>query len=392
MDHYKVVSLIGISRVLMHTVDAVVDTGAGPNLVRESLLPSNWRCYASRETKVPPIRDANDRNLKIEGVVRLYVDVGGLKARLRFLVCKDLAVKVILGCDFIHKHVQAILPQRMQIVLKDGGSVAIGHKSSKKVNLVRKDPREKLPTRRKKLKRRDRGGVIRLRRKVQLPAFSAQMVKVGTVASGLHNALPSAELMRKHKVSIPYGIIDPKEGTDFVMTLANFSRKKITLRKGTIVGIARERPRYVVCPIATETSKEPEEGSPAQESWLEDAGLDHLDEHTRSKVISLLLEYADICDGRLGAIQGAEHRIDLIEGANPIYQQPYRSGIERRKAEGAEVRRMLQAEVIEPSTSEWASPVILVPKPDGSLRFCVDYRKLNAVTKRDSYPMPRMDE
>jgi Reverse transcriptase (RNA-dependent DNA polymerase) len=53
---------------------------------------------------------------------------------------------------------------------------------------------------------------------------------------------------------------------------------------------------------------------------------------------------------------------------------------------------MLKAEVIEPATSEWASPIVLVAKPDGSTRFCVDYRKLNSITVRDSYPLPCMDE
>ena len=85
------------------------------------------------------------------------------------------------------------------------------------------------------------------------------------------------------------------------------------------------------------------------------------------------------------------HRVDLVSGAKPIFQQPYRAGPEARKTEAAEVQRMLDAEVIAPSVSEWASPVLLVLKPDGSLRFCVDYRKLNSVTKRDSYPMPRTD-
>ncbi len=48
--------------------------------------------------------------------------------------------------------------------------------------------------------------------------------------------------------------------------------------------------------------------------------------------------------------------------------------------------------VIEPSSSEWSSPIVLVPKKDGTLRFCLDFRKLNSVSKFDPYPMPRVDE
>ena len=63
----------------------------------------------------------------------------------------------------------------------------------------------------------------------------------------------------------------------------------------------------------------------------------------------------------------------------------------RNKA-AAEIRKMPDAGVIKPATSEWASPIVLVPKKDCSLRFCISYRHLNAKTVADAYPLPRVDD
>ena len=53
---------------------------------------------------------------------------------------------------------------------------------------------------------------------------------------------------------------------------------------------------------------------------------------------------------------------------------------------------MLQKDIVEQSSNPWASPIVLVKKKDGSTRFCVDYRKLNSVTKKDAYPLPQIDD
>lgn len=57
-----------------------------------------------------------------------------------------------------------------------------------------------------------------------------------------------------------------------------------------------------------------------------------------------------------------------------------------------QIDTMIQNDIITPSTSPWASPIVLVKKSDGSFRFCVDYRKVNDVTLKDSYPLPRIDD
>ena len=67
---------------------------------------------------------------------------------------------------------------------------------------------------------------------------------------------------------------------------------------------------------------------------------------------------------------------------NPVKQQYLRE----------EVQYLLENNFIQSSQSEWSSPCILVPKPDGTFRMCTDYRKVNSVTKTDTFPIPRIDD
>ncbi|KAH9138868.1 hypothetical protein LEN26_005326 [Aphanomyces euteiches] len=78
--------------------------------------------------------------------------------------------------------------------------------------------------------------------------------------------------------------------------------------------------------------------------------------------------------------------------ATPIKQAPYRVSQREGEIMEAEIKQYLELGLIRPSTSPWASPVLMIRKPDGSIRFCIDYRRLNEVTIKDSYPLPRIDD
>ena len=82
----------------------------------------------------------------------------------------------------------------------------------------------------------------------------------------------------------------------------------------------------------------------------------------------------------------------MTTGARPRRSQLYRASHGSKDIIAKEVQRQWDLGVIEPSSAEWAFPVVLVPKPDGTMRFCVDDRQLNEVTVLDVYPLQRMDD
>lgn len=89
----------------------------------------------------------------------------------------------------------------------------------------------------------------------------------------------------------------------------------------------------------------------------------------------------------LGCAKGIFHTIDTGDAA-PIKQRYYPVSPYMQKIINNEVDEMLKLGVIEPSNSPWSSPVVVVKKSNGEYRFCVDFRKVNQVTKRDAYPLP----
>jgi hypothetical protein len=108
----------------------------------------------------------------------------------------------------------------------------------------------------------------------------------------------------------------------------------------------------------------------------------------------LLQDYADICaqsQTKIGRTNVIKHRI-ITKDASPISQPPYRCNPKHKAFLQDEVIRMEQQELIQKSASPWASPVVIVDKKGGDKRLCIDYRKLNAVTKADAYPLPRIDD
>ncbi len=118
-----------------------------------------------------------------------------------------------------------------------------------------------------------------------------------------------------------------------------------------------------------------------------------MDHSQRERLEELIHDFRDVfCTGKhdLGRIDEVYHRINT-EGAALVRQSPRRVPIHRRHDVGRLIEDMQREAVIQPSKSPWAFPMVMVQKKDGSTPFCVDYRKLNDITRKDSYPLPRVD-
>ena len=121
-----------------------------------------------------------------------------------------------------------------------------------------------------------------------------------------------------------------------------------------------------------------------------DSKLSHLSESQRQDLEKHLLKFQHLFPDVPTRTDQIYYDAD-VGNADPSKLHPYRLNSSKQKYLKDEIKYLVENDFIEPSNSIWNSPFILVPKPDGSYRMCTDYRKVNSVTKTDTFPIPRMD-
>ena len=131
------------------------------------------------------------------------------------------------------------------------------------------------------------------------------------------------------------------------------------------------------------TAKQPE-------SYNDVSISDTLTSEQRSEVETLIEQYPEVLSNLPGRTDQIQHDIKLLT-SELIRSKGYPIPFRTRDVMEADIQKMIDLDVIEPSISPYSSPVVLVPKKDGSVRFCIDFRKVNKVTEIDAEPMPNME-
>ncbi|XP_021346951.1 uncharacterized protein LOC110446237 [Mizuhopecten yessoensis] len=125
---------------------------------------------------------------------------------------------------------------------------------------------------------------------------------------------------------------------------------------------------------------------------IEDVEIaDSLSQERRSEVQRLLTGYKDVLTDHPGRTVLAEHDI-VTTTTEPVHVKPYPLPFNTKEVIKKEVDKMLEMGVIEPSSSPYSAPVVIVKKKDGTNRFCIDFRRLNRVTVFDAEPMPNTED
>ena len=304
---------------------------------------------------------AGGKNLPVVGESGIWLEIGNFKVHFPVVIVEQFNFDLLLGDDFL----------RQQSLVIDYGS--------KKLRIgCMEICFENLPPE----------CVAVLGSVTNLPVGTPVRIRAELVGNHCGLALFGEwQLVKTDERVMVAPVVTEADSNDSVLIeLVNTTRSEVSLQPGT--KLVQLQPFVSEVNIVNEDQAEKD----AYAVPIEDLELSHLSVDQQVNLLRVLKKHhVWPMSDQLGTTRLVEHSIDVQE-AQPVRQHPYRVPETKRQQIATEVQKMLLANIIQPSASPWSSPVLLLEKPNGEFRFCVDYWRLNENTKKDAYPLPQIDE
>ena len=320
-------------------------------------------------TKLQPVLGqgilADGTEIQLQGLSYIQFQLGTQKISHQFVIA-DIDNAILLGLDFFEHHQCLLDFQNAQLKIRDSAVRCCDSQGNLlKVNVqVRQDT--VLPPRTEKF---------------SMARLSTKWVQ-GTACIESADRVPG--------VLVATTVQDPDE-QQVHLRLMNYTDREIRIPAGKIVA---------TCMAANLTRPAPTESAsrcqlPEHLKTLVEESCQGFSLEEKQKVQALITEHQSAFSSSqydLGKTNVIKHGIPLVPGAKPLKQRPYRHGTAQEAEIEKQVKELQGQGLIREGHGAWSSPVVLVQKKDGSWRFCVDYRKLNEITHKDAYPLPRIDD
>jgi hypothetical protein len=353
---------------------AMFDTGAARSCISRKFLNQLNKPTIKQYTGQSLTSFINE-TVQTQLVANLELAFAGVRLNHDFIVVDNMTSDLIIGTDIMHRKVPVSFSFHKARIKTRHGSV---HFTCEQRDVL--------------FKRQDiyLQGDLEFAPRSGIHFAVPTNIKPGTLIT----LTPNPELL--HDTSIrAAGTLDVVSADGLVMiNLVNNTVFPITLTKGTYLGDLNPVLHAEAVNSIT-ISKPIEQTVMSDEDFITQFTYDPTLSQSQIKELQhILIDFRSLFRDKidnLNMIQTkVKHHIHTIPGQK-VQSQPYTYGPAERKIIDNEIDKLVASDLIQPSTSPWSSPVVLVRKKDGTIRFCIDYRKLNKITTRDMYPLPRLD-